>query len=144
MAKGGIVWRNRDLNNLKTEIQKSTKGREVEVERILDDLGRQAADRMQQLIATSPSGIVEGKGDRIQTGTMHDAVDSDPVTKVGNYRGVKFGWTNEQLDYFLAQEYGTGDGISRNWNNIVPMHALLQVFLETREELRAELNRSFS
>lgn len=136
--KAGFVWRNRDLNDMQTNIQKALEGQERAVEQILEDIGEQAAEKMQNLIATTPSGIVPGKPDRILTGTMHDAVGSKPVTKKGNYRGVEFGWTEEQIKYFIWQEQGTGSPL-----NIVPMHALLQTFLEAREELRDRLNQEF-
>ena len=143
MAKRtGFYWKNKDLNDLSTTIRFNVKGRLNDLDHILEDIGMAAEDRMKELIATTPSGINPGKDNRILTGTMHDAVGFKPVKKGGPVHSVEFGWTREQIKYFIYQEQGTGSGTG-GYRNIVPMHALLQVFLEAREELRQQLVKEF-
>jgi len=80
------------------------------------ELGRRAAERMQEMIlgavtATGLARVAAGEGEhagRYDTGTFHDAVDYDLI--ISHEQGtivVRFGWLGMWQDYFARQEYGT-------------------------------------
>lgn len=139
----GVKWRGPDLSRMATSLENHEKVYMNDVQGVLDDVADAAVSQMQQIIATTPSAIVPGKADRIDTGTMHDAVDRDKVQRGRNVRSVRFGWVNEKEDYFIDQEEGTGDKTSGGFNNITPMHALRGSFLWARDEVVHELRQRF-
>ena len=71
------------------------------------DAGEKARDSMRNTIATTPSGLVPGKPNRILSGYMYDSADYSVVQR-GHKISVKHGWLRNRKKYFLAQEYGTG------------------------------------
>lgn len=101
---------------------------------ILEHAGEDAVEAMRRTIATTPSALVPGKGNRIWTGQMRDEIyyemseDKHSVT-------VTFGWLHPDFyeDYHLAQEYGlrhvhTG------------MFALMGAWVEQREEVKTVID----
>lgn len=92
-------------------------------------------DNIRRTIETTPSGIKEGKPDRIWTGNMHDKVTSDLTTRKGEVTG-RYGWLNlssEEADYIHKQEYGGG-------HVSFGMNALGQSWLEQVEALKRRLS----
>lgn len=84
---------------------------------------------MKDVIATYPSAFVEGKQNRIWTGTMYRAADSK-VDRKGTRVEVTVGWIAYKQPYFLTQERlppkdGSGPG----------MHSLVAA----QERVKAEL-----
>lgn len=139
-----IIWRNKDLNDLRTELNaRNAGGRQVLTE-VLTDIADEAVEKMVHTIETIPSGLVPGKIGRVDTGLMRDSVKRSEVTSASRKTSVKVGWTDTKERYFLFQEQGadnafgaaTGQGGVRR---IPPMHALLGAFIWAREELRQRI-----
>lgn len=88
---------------------------------------KDTAQYMRYHIASTPSSIVPGKPDRIDTGLMWQSVDFEEVVEVGDKHWVaSVGWTDRQEDYFITQEYGGySAGLRRGDKNISPMHMLV-------------------
>ena len=130
-----IIWNNRDLNDMKTVLLAKGAGGTKVLTEVITDIIEEASLKMVNTIETTPSGLVPGKIGRVWTGTMRDAVGSDPVTSSGGEVKGTFGWTKEQWEYFKFQENGTGNGRG----SIPPMHALLGAFIWAREELKTRI-----
>lgn len=99
------------------------------------------ADEMVNAIETTPSSIVPGKDNRVDTGLMKDSVDVEDVHQVSSakYEG-SVGWVYLIEDYFLVQEHGgMSSGLLRGNRRITPMHALSKVYMRLQEELANEL-----
>lgn len=99
------------------------------------------ADRMSRIIETSdtPYGLSQGRSGRVDTGQMLGDVSSRVSTETTRTLSGRYGWqeTAQQHPYYLYQEQGfkhSGTG-----RDVAPMHALLQSFIETREEFYGEL-----
>lgn len=138
-SKRGFYWRNRDIQDMNTSIRrKVTDPQKKALKQMLEDIAETGAEEMREIIRTVESSLVPGKIGRIASGTMIESVGTEPVKVSDDYLSVKWGWTDEQLKYFLWQEDGTGSPL-----NISPMHALLGSFLTAREELRSRLSKEF-
>ena len=106
---------------------------------MLDEVGEESVQFMQNIIMTTPSGIVEGKPDRYWTGRMYRAVSykiDNPSRAV--YRLV-VGWVKDQADYFRWQD--TGNPQSDGQWKIKGMHMVNQGRVFAREQTRRELAR---
>lgn len=78
----------------------------------------------QNTIATTPSDLsIEPKDNRIWTGAMYDAYDSD-VTQRGTRITVKWGWLRKKKKYFDIQEHGGTVQTRRGSVEVSAMHAL--------------------
>ena len=68
---------------------------------------RAAVSSMKDTIATTPSGYVPGKGNRILTGNMWSRVESK-VRRSGNKVTIEYGWFGLKRDeaYIYTQENG--------------------------------------
>lgn len=100
-----------------------------DVESAAHDSAIAGESSMRDRIATYPSGLKEGKNNRIWTGDMYDAVRSK-VGRKGTRVEVTVGWIQDKESYFLTQEklppYGTsGEG----------MHALVHAQERVKSEL---------
>lgn len=131
-----IIFNNRDLNDLKTTLAARGAGGHKVLTEVITDIVEEASAMMVKTIETTPSGLVPGKIGRVYSGDMRDAVGNDPVVRAGDKVSGTFGWTKEQLDYFLYQENGAAPGR----NTIPPMHALLGAFIWAREELKNRID----
>ena len=99
------------------------------------------ADEMVNAIETTPSSIVLGKDNRVDTGLMKDSVDVEDIHQVSStkYEGSA-GWIYLIEDYFLVQEHGgMSSGLLSGNRRITPMHALTKAYLKLQEELANEL-----
>lgn len=131
----GFVWRNNDLNDLKTTLGGRGAGGKQILRVVLDDIADEAEDRMKAWIENIPSGLVPGKIGRVDTGHMRDMVGREEVKETAHSVSVRFGWVTQVEDYFLYQENGAEPGRK----SIPPMHALLGTFLWAREEARQRI-----
>lgn len=82
------------------------------VEAMAYDIERESVEIIREMIRTTPSGIVEGKPNRIWTGAMHDNVKSR-LAKAGNNYRIEYGWfgfVNPESpgSYVSLQELGGG------------------------------------
>lgn len=128
MAK--IIWRNSDLDRLKTRVRGIPKEFLDAVEPIVNRFAQEGADMMYDNI------------DRIDTEYMRGSVGhSDPV-RTDTSVAAEFGWGVEGAaveDYFSYQEGGFQHYISGE--NIPPMHALLGAFIKARENALHKIAR---
>lgn len=103
-------------------------------------IGDESVDFMRRIIETTPSGIVDGKPDRVWTGKMRDAVSY----KIENPKRAVYtlivGWTGTQEDYFLWQDTGNPKRAGQ-WK-IKGMHMVHQGQVFAREGVRHELARA--
>ena len=110
---------------------------------IADEALYVADEEMKKVIETTPSSIVNGKDNRIDTGLMHDSVSHTYMNPSGNNKWTGYaGWTKKLKDYFLTQEYG-GE-TPKSWGSrggikISPMHMLTKGKVEMVEYLRERL-----
>lgn len=135
---GGIIWRNKDLNDLRTELgARGAGGREV-VDEILEEAGQFGRDKMVEYIETRGTGW-QGHRGRIESGKMDDSVGWTMLPREGAKGGVRVGWINpaDREQYFLYQEYGF---TQPSGHDVPPMHALTDAFVETREKVRKDIN----
>lgn len=86
---------------------------------------------MHNVIATFPSAFVEGKDNRIWTGHMYRAADSD-VKRIGTKVTASVGWLKYQEKYFLSQER-----LPPKNTNGEGMHAILAA----QERMKHELDK---
>lgn len=113
---------------------------EALVKGIVDD----GADDMRRFIlqavtATGQRRVSTGRGQyagRYETGTMYDAVSSK-VNVDGSALRLEvegeFGWLDEVLAYFIAQEGGT--------DRIPPMRALHRAWINASQEFQKEVQK---
>lgn len=127
----GMVWRNSDLNNMRSSFNGFVEDLEDGITDALVDAVEYGYSEMKKTVETSGTGYV-GKGaratpeGRIDTGLMIDSIDRD-LNKSGTTISGEFGWLDRQENYFLYQENG--------FRNVPPMHALLGAFVPARERL---------
>lgn len=99
----------KQLNNYVENVERNYR---YAVEAMAVDIERDSVEIIKEVIATTPSGIVEGKPDRIWTRAMYDNVKSR-MTKVGNNYQIEYGWfgfvnPDSPGDYVKLQELGGG------------------------------------
>jgi len=114
-----IRW-NSDLNKLITHLHSVPEELEQAVEAITQEAVEEGAT------------IMYDKIDRRDTGAMKEGVGSGPVEKHGKTMSGWFGWGDEKVQpYFIYQE----QGFNNVWSgeDVPPMHALLESFIEERE-----------
>ena len=131
-----------DLRRVKERMSSYGVGGKPVVVPILNEVGDQSVEMMRRIIETTPSGIVEGKPDRVWTGLMRDSVSykiENPARAV--YRLV-VGWVNRQEDYFYWQD--TGNPKRKGQWKIKGMHMIHQGSVFAREGVRHELARAKS
>lgn len=80
-------------------------GRRI-IEGILDDAGRQATILGREIIETTPSSIVPGKPDRVDTGLMRDSVNYMVTHSGRNRYNLYAGWIDGDAGYFELQDVG--------------------------------------
>ena len=120
-----IRW-NHDLDRLVTHLQN-----------IPEELEQAASDITQESVDEG-AHIMYEKVSRIDTGAMKESVGSGPVEKSGSTISGWFGWSDEKVQpYFVYQE----QGFKNVWSgeDVPPMHALLESFIEERESWFARL-----
>lgn len=115
-----IRW-NGDLNKLVTHLNN-----------VPEEL-EQAVEMATQEAVKDGARIMYDKIDRRDTGAMKESVGSGGVEKQGQTIRGWFGWSDEKVQpYFVYQE----QGFNNVWSgeDVPPMHALLESFIEEREK----------
>lgn len=131
----GIVFRNRDLNNLRTRVLKIPEEMLDVGEELVRETSREGARKMREYIATRGTGY-RGHGGRVETGEMLQNV-RNTAEREGTHVRARWGWLNKQENYFRFQEQGFYNW--RSESDVEPMHALLDSFIQEREEFIHEL-----
>lgn len=109
-----------------------------DVKNNLDDFAGRGTEDIRRDIETTPSGIVDGKPNRIWTGNMHDKVDSAVTVDTDKVYEVLYGWpdlTQEEREYIKLQEYG-GEYVAFG------MHSLWRSLVRNTEILKGRLRRN--
>jgi len=109
---------------------------------LMRDVGEQSVAFMRRIIETTPSGIVEGKPDRVWTGHMRDEVSYKIENPKRAVYTLVVGWVKDQEDYFLWQDTGNPKRAGQ-WK-IRGMHMIFQGQVFAREGVRHELDRAKS
>lgn len=122
--------------NLGSQLQRYANGVQSRYHNGVNNLARDiteiAKETIRHYIQTTPSGIVEGKPDRIWTGAMLNNADSKATRNAAGFR-IEYGWfgfSNPESngDYVKLQELGGGYVASG-------MHSFHAVRTSTRELL---------
>lgn len=136
MTRAGIEGRVQLRNSL-LGFNKATKAtiRENAVEDALV-AGIIAKNVGQNTIATTPSDLsIEPKDNRIWTGAMYEAYDSD-VAQRGTRITVKWGWLKKKKKYFDIQEHGGTVETRRGTVEVSAMHALTNSAMAVEKHLK--------
>lgn len=134
----GVTWVG---DTLTVAVDRSLAGKKEQVvSSILDilvEVSEVGAQRMANIIETTPSSIRPGKSDRVDTGLMLNSVSISDMRKISKDQyQTEFGWVDLVEDYFLTQEHGGFSRGLRVGNRMIsPMHALTGAFIEAREDL---------
>ena len=128
---------NFNLRGLELRIRAKSNAIADRAPQIVADFAHNGEVAMEAIIvaATTPTGDARASLDqpggggrspgRIDTGLMINSVNSRSTTN-GQISEGEFGWTAEQLEYFLYQENGT--------KRIEAMNALSGAFVQVREQ----------
>lgn len=144
MPQNGIIWGNRDLHDLLTNVAAREDRIIGNAAQIMGETVDEAQDEMATFIeeAVTPTGLARQAGlikdphgsrhpGRVSSGNMRDEIAGSVETPDEKTIVGKWGWPDPR-EYFRYQEDGTG--------TIGPMHALLQSFINARERLAQRLN----
>ena len=133
-----IRWKGKHMGNLKFTLDQQQRAVDTRINRILQDLESEMVPFMQNIVNTTPSGIVSGKDNRVWSGDMLDALGSEFKNRIT----LNLGWVKEQEEYFAEQDQGTGTK-TFGWGNVPPMHMLEQGKIEAEQYMITELRRYF-
>ena len=133
-----IRWKGKHMGNLKFTLDQQQRAVDTRINRILQDLESEMVPFMQNIVNTTPSGIVSGKDNRVWSGDMLDALGSEFKNRVT----LNLGWVKEQEEYFAEQDQGTGTRTG-GWGNVPPMHLLENSKIEAEQYVITELRRYF-
>lgn len=131
----GIVFRNGDLNHLRTRVLKIPDTILDSAEELVRETSREGARKMRENIATRGTGY-RGHSGRVETGEMLQNV-RNTAEREGTHVRARWGWLSKQENYFRWQEQGFYNW--RSESDVEPMHALLDSFIQEREEFIREL-----
>jgi hypothetical protein len=138
MTRDGISW-NRELDQLRLRVQAMGPGLQDEAEKIVRESVNEGADRMRGFIETRGTGF-EGRRGRVDEGYMlGDVAASEPQRDRRGVRG-QFGWgvTGGKVQaYYRYQEQGFKHW--RSGKDVAPMHALLDAYIQTRENFKRKI-----
>lgn len=143
MATNGVIFRNGDLNKLKTAVNLRGKIAIDAATQITEESTLQAVILQRQLLDAAVTGtgsrrISKGVGNtagRNETGEMIAAIEQE-VTATSTRVSGKWGFLKDVQGYFFAQELGGGPN-----DNIPAAHSLLDSFIQIREEYIRRLVR---
>ena len=133
-----IRWKGKHMGNLKFTLDQQVRAVDTRINRILQDLESEMVPFMQNIVNTTPSGIVSGKDNRVWSGDMLDALGSEFKNRIT----LNLGWVKEQEEYFAEQDQGTGTRTG-GWGNVPPMHLLEKSKIEAEQYMITELRRYF-
>lgn len=127
----GVVWRNSDLNELRTRINQQQRIAADAAEQVIQMTTEEAVDLQKQLLdqavtMTGAARISRGRGrtaGRNDSGTMIDAIDRTVEAEQGRIVG-RYGWVDGYQEYFRYQDFGT--------SRIPAAHSLLDSFVSLR------------
>jgi hypothetical protein len=100
--------------------------------------GIAAQQAMQNVIATTPSGINPSKPDRIDTGNMYNRVTHSTSFRHQRYT-AKFGWLYNHKQYFITQDQG---GLAFGKFQVVGMFALAAGVRAARRVMEEDLGKA--
>ena len=115
-------------------------GGQDKIVRVLNDAGEASVQTMQNVIATTPSALVEGKPNRIWSGKMINSVGYRVLNPSRGMYRLQTGWIGTEEDYFLWQDSGEPQN-SREWP-IKGMMMLFQGYVVARDEVRRGIERA--
>ena len=133
-----IRWKGKHMGNLKFTLDQQVRAVDTRINRILQDLESEMVPFMQNIVNTTPSGIVSGKDNRVWSGDMLDALGSEFKNRIT----LNLGWVKEQEEYFAEQDQGTGSRTG-GWGNVPAMHLLENSKIEAEQYMIKELRRYF-
>lgn len=128
----GVVWRNSDLNTLRTELRAQSRFAIDASEQVMEQTMDEAVELQRTLLdrATTRTGeerLGRGRGNTVgrnDTGQMIGSISSDVETTRNRVTG-RWGWPFTAEDYYRFQDFGTG--------KIPAAHSLLDSFVAMRE-----------
>lgn len=136
------MFRNGDLNKMRTRLRVMENIAQKEIPQIVSDVTENAATEMRRIIETSGTGWV-GKWfsatatGRVDTGMMLGNVSTTHTPRSGTWGWALNGGKGEA--YYLYQENGFRHYLSGK--DVKPMHALLTSYIKAREELIRRLDK---
>ena len=136
----GVVWRNNDLKDLATRIQLQRGIAADAAEQVIQTTVDEAEQLQKRLLdnavtMTGADRISRGRGNtagRNDSGAMIDAISNTVDAEDGRVTG-KYGWVNEQRDYFSYQDWGT--------KRVPAAHSLLDSFVAVRADFIRRMRR---
>lgn len=135
-----------DMTVYASDVQKDTKRVIAESVEAMVEVASNAGDEMQYIISTTPSSIVPGKPNRIDTGNMIESVEVSDPTSNGDVYSVSFGWIDNWEDYFGVQDKG-GKPVGlfkRGVNRISPMHAIAGAGIQADQQMEEKIRKILS
>lgn len=130
-----IVFRNRDLNDLRTRVLKIPETIQDRGEDLVRETSREGAARMREFISVRGTGYRGHRG-RMESGEMLQNV-RNTAEREGTHVRARWGWLSTQKDYYRYQENGFYNW--RSESDVEPMHALLDSFIQQREQFISDL-----
>jgi len=137
-----VSWRG-DIRKMAMRIENLPDEMMDMAEEVMEDTVEDGADLMRHYIKTRATDKVRNgippRDGRTKSWDMHDAVETNVKRNRRSIVG-KFGWGvagGPDEDYFSYQENGF-----RHWRSgkdVVPMHALLDAFIQNREQFFARM-----
>lgn len=136
----GVVWRNNDLNELRTRIRAQSQIASDQAEQVIEMTVREAADMQKDLLnqavtMTGAERIARGRGNtagRNYSGNMIDAISDQVDLEPGRVIG-RYGWIDNLDAYFQYQDFGTG--------RIPAANSLLDSFVALRMRFISRMRR---
>lgn len=135
----GIVFRNGDFDKLATKIRHIPDDMLDDLEPLMQRTAETGEKLMSAYIETRGT-TRSGKRGRVETGTMLKNVQGETFRQ-GRTITARWGWLNRWEDYFRYQEQGFTNAWSRE--DVEPMHALFDSFMQNRELFFAEMSKKF-
>ncbi|UPU15961.1 phage hypothetical protein [Stenotrophomonas virus Jojan60] len=124
-----IVFRNHDLNHLRTRVLKIPEQIQDAGEELVREHSREGARLMREYIASRGTGYRGHRG-RVESGEMLQNV-RNTAEREGTHVRARWGWLDRQENYYRWQEQGFYNW--RSESDVEPMHALLDSFIQQRE-----------
>jgi hypothetical protein len=102
----GLTWTSGSESQFMNIGTDFIKKRKAKIEQAFQDVTKEAADKMRQIIQAGGINKTQKGGPRVDTGLMLESVNFT-FESGGEVVTGKFGWTETQEIYFLYQEGGT-------------------------------------
>ena len=142
----GVRWSNGTITAVINDASRGTIYRSMQTIRsVCNDVLEDGAETGRDIIGNTPSALVPGKTDRIDTGHMQASVRHDRMKRENPSKMVgAAGWTGTVEDYFKTQEEGgMSSGLRMGDRYITPMHMLVHMRLIMESDLHQRLRDEF-